>query len=145
MSKIYSVTALLDASFTFENIQCLLKKGLENEFVYFDQIECERYFDSQVLNLHDATNKIFISTDQNREYGRTILTKYQDTSFSFRFINDENNRMQVDFSDISYRWIKEFWNSGRDISAIDFARYIRLLLKICEDFNIKELATEILD
>jgi len=68
---------------------------------------------------------------------RYIHAKFQDTDF-FIWIFKKNNLLSFSIGDFGIAWKKEFIH---DHYGVNFARYIRLLLRVCIDFTILELKT----
>lgn len=135
MSTLYSVDITLNAKYTKKNIQHLLEKLLENECIIFSEGP-ERDI-SRFFTIEQATNAI-LKTPENES--PVLNIKYQDTFFDF-FVWKKEEKIEVSLSDPCSKWYKEF-KAGNIGHWLDFARYARLLLKICKDFSILELKTE---
>ena len=141
MSINYSVDLRLKAVFNEEKVGLILQKGKDIGFIYYDHICGERYSTSPVLNVNDATRKMLdYSEEIVSDGGPNIWTKFEDTYFTLWIREYEKGFIDVFIAGTSYPWKKDFWNGAVD-HGFDFARYIRLLLKLCEDFTIVEVRT----
>lgn len=143
MSATYSVYCTLQATNTKKNIRAIIKRGAEIGCIYYNDIWKKHDSDSVTLSIENAVK---VMMDRSPEvlvdFGPSIYTKFEDTYFVFRINpNFDNNLLNVSMGAISHPWRKEFWNSPEDVLMIDFARYIRLMLKLCDDFTILKLKT----
>ena len=59
--------------------------------------------------------------------------------FLYEFFLKKNNLIKFSIGGFGKIWKKEFVN---DDYGIDFARYTRLLLRVCKDFTILALETD---
>ncbi len=130
MSIFYSIRILLDLKYKKNNIDYLFQKWLENNirlYVPFSKLN--------ELESSGAANRILTVVDNEDRY---VRAKFQDTDFSIAVYKEKNNLLKFSISDFDIKWRKEFIN---DDYGTDFARYIRLLLRVCKDFTILELKT----
>jgi len=133
MGIIYSVRAVLDLKYEKDNIDYLFQKCLENNIhLYADSFDKLNELDSS-----SAANRI-LSIDLECE-DRCANAKFQDTDFFIRIFKKKNNLIKFSIGGFGRIWRREFIN---DHYGIDFARYIRLLLRICRDFTILALETD---
>ena len=132
MGIIYSIEALLDLKYETNNIDYLFQKCLENSiYLYADS------FDK--LNKLDSSSAVArtLSVELEPE-DRCVNSKFQDTDFSIWIYKEKNDLLSISIGDFGIKWKKKFIN---DDYGIDFARYIRLLLRVCKCFTILELKT----
>jgi len=132
MSTFYSIRILLDLKYEKNNINYLFKKCLENN----TRLHIDPFANLSELDSNDATTQILTVALEDEE--RCVRAKFQDTDFSIWIFKKKNNLISFFIGDFSLKWKKEFINGNY---GIDFARYIRLLLRICRDFTILELKT----
>ena len=132
MSVFYSIRILLDLKYKENHIEYLFQKCIENNMrLYKDAFEniCE-------LDSSDSTARILAIELEPEE--RRVYVKFQDTDFSIAVYKEKTNLLKFSISGFGIMWRKEFINDHYDI---DFARYIRLLLRVCRSFTILELKT----
>jgi len=67
-----------------------------------------------------------------------IRAKFQNTDFFIWIFKEKNNLLKFSIGGFGIIWKEEFINNHY---GIDFARYVRLLLKVCRNFTILELET----
>jgi len=133
MSVFYSVEIVLNLRYEKNNIDCFFQKCLENNMLLYTNP-----FDNLLneLDSSDAAAKILAIEIEDEE--RRVYTKFQDTDFFIAVYKEKNNILSFSISGFGPTWEKDFFH---DHYSIDFARYIRLLLRICRDFTILELKT----
>ena len=141
MSVIYALDVKLIDKYDNEKMSQIIKRGMEIGFIFYDHICGERYTDSPVLNVEGAMKKMLNYSEEITWDGEpNIYTKFQDTYFYFWVGKSEEGFLVVHLGGINFPWKKDFWNGAVD-HGFDFARYLRLLLKLCEDFTIVEVRT----
>lgn len=140
MSVSYYIDIKLNAEFNKKNIMHFLKKAEDLGFVYFDQIPGERYLDARTLDSSEAYEKLL--NPGYDDIGPYLLVKFEDTYFDLSFYS-ESAKLDIHLGNFSCEWEKTFHLVEQNEILIDFARYIRTLLKICSDFVILDLSTEI--
>ncbi|MGB8367610.1 MAG: hypothetical protein WCD44_04590 [Candidatus Babeliales bacterium] len=129
----YSIDALLDLKYEKNNIDYLFQKCIKNNiFLYSDT-----FYDMHKLDSIGATNRI-LSVELEPE-DRSILAKFQDTDFFIWIFKKKNNLIKFSIGGFGITWRKEFID---DRYGIDFARYIRLFLRVCSEFTILSLETD---
>ncbi len=133
MGIIYSIEALLDLKYEKNNIDYLFQKCLENNIGLYS----DAFYNIYKLDSRRATDRI-LSLDLEPE-DRSARAKFQDTDFFIRIYKEKNNLLSFSIGCFGKIWRKEFIN---DHYAIDFARYIRLLLRVCKNFTILALETD---
>jgi hypothetical protein len=143
MSVYYDISVHLGVSYSQENIYALLKTGEELGFIYYDYVCGERYADSPILNITDAVKKVMSFSPETFDNENSIIyTKLEDTYF-YLAIHSKNNLILLSIGGFSQPWKKKFdYSHGGNTHMIDFARYIRVMLKMCKEFVILDLATE---
>jgi hypothetical protein len=133
MSIIYAIRILLDFSYEKNNIDYLFQKCIENNICLYS----DTFYDIHRLDSISATSRI-LSVELEPE-DRSILAKFQDTDFFIRIYKKENNLIKFSIGGFGIAWKKEFMDGHY---GIDFARYIRLLLRVCNEFTILSLETD---
>ena len=132
MSISYSIEISLNFRYEKNNIDYLFQKFLENNIrLYFDD-----FYDANKLDSSGAAARI-LSVKLEPE-DRCVDAKFQDTDFSIWVYKEKNDLLSISIGSFGKIWRKEFIN---DDYGTDFARYIRLLLRVCKDFTILELKT----
>ena len=133
MSVFHSVEVVLDLKYEKKNIDYLFQKCLKSNMILYTDP-----FDNLLneLDSSGAAAKILAVEIENEE--RRIYTKFQDTDFSVAIYKEKNNLLSFSISGFGPTWEKNFFHDHYDI---DFARYIRLLLRVYRDFTILALQT----
>ncbi len=132
MGILYSVDVILDIKHKKNNIDYLFQKCLENNIhLYYGA-----FYDVNRLNSSGATARILLVELEPED--RYVDAKFQDTDFFILIHKEKNNLLNFSISGFGIIWRKKFIN---DDYGIDFARYIRLLLRVCRNFTILELET----
>ena len=130
MGILYSADAMLDLKHEKINLEYLFQKCIENNIYLYIPFGGLNELDS-----NNATARILsVEIEDDEHY---IHAKFQDTDFSI-WIFKKNNLIIFSIGNFGITWKKEFIN---DDYGIDFARYIRLLLRVCKDFTILALET----
>ncbi len=133
MGILYTVEILLDLKYEKHNIDYFFQKCIENNInLYSDTFDNVYALDSNSA----ATQILAVEIDNEKP---KVHAKFQDTDFFMWIYKKKNNLISFFIGDFGITWKKEFIN---DDYGIDFARYIRLLLRICKDFTILELKTD---
>jgi len=132
MSVFHSVEVILDLKYEKNNIDYFFQKCLENNMLLYT----EPFDNLNKLDSDSATTKILAVEIEDEE--RRVYTKFQDTDFSVAIYKEKNNLLSFSISGFGPTWEKDLFHDHYDI---DFARYIRLLLKICKNFTILALQT----
>ena len=131
MGTFYDVEVLLNLKYEKTNIEYLFQKCIENNICLYIP-----FGGLNKLNSSSATTRILTVEIEGDE--RYIRAKFQDTDFSIFVYKEKNNLLSFSVSGFGIIWKKEFIN---DDYGIDFARYIRLLLRVCRGFTILALET----
>jgi len=132
MSIFYFVSITLDLKYKKNSIDCFFQQCLENNIrLYTDPFDNLNKLDSI-----SATMRILSMKLKSEEH--SVRAKFQDTDFFIRIYQEKNSLLSFSIGDFGIKWRKEFINDHYDI---DFARYIRLLLRVCRNFTILELKT----
>ncbi len=133
MGILYSVDVILDLKYEKNNIDCLFQKFIKNDIrLYKDSFDKLNELDSS-----NAAARILAVTLEPED--RCVDAKFQDTDFSIFVYKEKKDLLSFSISGFGIVWRKEFIN---DNYGIDFARYIRLLLRVCKDFTILALETD---
>lgn len=143
MGVTHTINIVTATKFNTDNLHRILQAGSELGFIYYDQTNDDHYFNPPIINSEQATNLIMNMSKELIEDGRGyIYTRIDDTFVSLSLRNEDGD-ISLDFLEASYPWRKEFWaGSEGKLYGFDAARYIRVMLKLCEDFKIKKLAFE---
>ncbi len=129
----YSVESFLNLKYEKINIDYFFQKCLENNIhLYADSFDKLNELDSR-----NAAARI-LSVELDPE-DRCVDAKFQDTDFSIWVYKEKNDLLSISIGSFGIKWRKEFINDHYDI---DFARYIRLLIRVCKDFTILALETD---
>jgi len=129
----YAIDIFLDLKYEKKNIDYFFQKCIENNILLYP----DAFDNAYELEGSGATARI-LSIELDPEE-RCIRAKFQDTDFSIFVYKEKNNLLSFSISGFGIIWRKKFINDHYDI---DFARYIRLLLRICKDFTILALETD---
>lgn len=132
MTPWYIIDAEIKLKFTKENIEKILSKGTEIGFSYFE----ETYNDS--LDAKRAAEKLFESFLRNDKYDYLIYTKYEDAYFNLSMKTKNDSNIQITIHSFCPKWGKQF----NRLYTIDYARYIRLLQKLLNDYVILALRAD---
>ena len=132
MGIFYDIEVLLDLKYKQNNIDYLFQKCIENNICLYIPFGGLNKLDS----CSAATRILTVEIEGDERY---IRAKFQDTDFSIFVYKEKNNLLSFSISGFGIVWRKEFIN---DNYGIDFARYIRLLLRVCKDFTILALETD---
>jgi hypothetical protein len=139
MSIQHSIDIELNAPYSKQTIEKLLQNGTECGFQYMSK-ENNR----ALLNPEELADW-FLSFEDNpdlKEDGQGyVRTKIEDT-YCALFIDKKDSHVYLYIAGLEIPWEKYFIYSGEDHYYIDFARYIRLLMKMCKGFSIIMLKTE---
>ena len=132
MSVSYTITIMLNLKYEESNIDYFFQKCLENSI----RLHPDSFDNSNELDSSNAATRILTVELEDEE--RCVRAKFQDIDFSIWVFKEKNNLINFFIGDFGIKWRKEFVN---DDYGIDFARYIRLLLRVCKDFTILALKT----
>jgi len=135
MNSNYVITfALLDL-YSKTNTANLVKQGQKLGFIYFKD-----YTHLKNLNVYDVID--FYTLSKNDDCS-PILIKFEDTFCSFVPRKNKQNELEVTFYNFLIQWKNDNFEIGDIGPYFDLSRYIRLFLKLLEDFKIKKLIAEI--
>ena len=132
MSISYSISIILNLKYEKNNIEYLFQQCLENNMCFY----ADPFDKLSKLDSSGATTRMLTVELEDEE--RNVYAKFQDTDFSIWVYKRKNNLINFFIGNFGIRWKKEFIHGGY---GIDFARYIRLLLRVCRNFTILELKT----
>ena len=131
MSISYSIDIVLDLKYEKRNIDYLFQKFIKNN-IYL----CADFFDEPgKIDSSSAADRILNMTLEGED--RCVDAKFQDTEFSI-WIYNKNDLINLSVGAFGIKWRKDFMNGYH---GFDFARYTRLLLRVCKDFTILSLET----
>ena len=133
MGTFYSIDALLDIKYETSNMDYLFQKCIENNIYLYS----DAFYDIYELNSNNAAARI-LSVELEPE-DHNIRARFQDTDFFIWIFKERDNLLSFSIGGFGVIWRKGFIN---DTYGIDFARYIRLLLRVCKNFTILELETD---
>jgi len=133
MSVFHSVEIVLDLEYEKNNIDYLFQKCIENNMILYTDP-----FDNSLNELDSSGAAAKILSVEIEDEECRVYTKFQDTDFSVAVYKEKNNLLSFSISGFGPMWEKDFLHDHYDI---DFARYSRLLLRICRGFTILALQT----
>jgi len=139
MSISYSVKIKIDTRYTSEIVSNILQKCLDNGFEYFawkNDVEADRPFSS-----YEATDFLLGPYDED-DGAPVLMANINGSWFFLRIYEIEKQKVIFSFFGFSPEWKQEFINGGQERIGIDFARYIRLMCKICDDYPIIGVETD---
>lgn len=134
MSVLYTIDILLNLKYEKNNINHIFQQCIESKI----RLYSDTFYDMHELNYNGATDRIF--NEKLEEEERRVRAKFQDTDFSI-WVFKEEDLINFAISGFGIIWRKYFLDGSH---RIDFARYIRLLLKVCNEFTILSLETSAL-
>ncbi|MGB8367450.1 MAG: hypothetical protein WCD44_03770 [Candidatus Babeliales bacterium] len=130
----YSIDIVLDLKYEKHNIAYLFQKFIKNN-IYL----CADFFDEpEKIDSSGAADRILNMTLEGEN--RCVDAKFQDTEFSI-WIYNKNNLINLSVGAFGIKWRKDFIDGHH---GFDFARYIRLFLRMCDEFTILGLETSAL-
>ena len=133
MSVFHSVEVVLDLKYEKKNIDYLFQKCLESNMILYTDP-----FDNLLNELDSSVAAAKILAVEIEDEERRIYTKFQDTDFSIAVYKEKNHLLSFSISGFGPTWEKDFFH---DHYNIDFARYIRLLLRVSKNFTVLALKT----
>jgi len=140
MSVSHAVRVRVDVPYVSKNIDKILQKCSANGLIYFRGI-WGGYDDSKILNSQEGA-EVLLTPDKNDEGGPFLRASIVDTSFDVRIYKFRETSTTLSFANFYPKWEKDFSSGVASISVIDFARYIRLMCKICDDYPIIGVETD---
>lgn len=135
MSKNYEFLAMLDLTYSKENILSLLKIGAESgcNYKYYYPGSSEI---SGIINSESACEFIWSQFLENSEFGPIILIKYHNKFFCMWLFNKNNKiSLHIDYA----RWKKRY--DLCDWYGIHFYRYQKFILNFIGNTTITHLET----
>lgn len=127
MSKIYFLDVIIDVQFQVL-VSTVLERGSKEGFIYF--------LNETSANIEQVTYKLINPTAEDiDDGGPKVRVVYLDTMFVL-WIKSMGNATRVNIDCSIGSWKKEFQSKFDSEMYLDFARYIRLILKLCEPFPI---------
>lgn len=118
-------------------IQTIVAKGNENGFRYFDKQDGKWYGVFKELSIDETIKKITSFSALNAT-GRQIYVKCEDDYFFINFLNTADDFFSIKLFGSFFPWQKNFMHSQSGYQ-IDYARYIEILLKLCDGFQLKDI------
>jgi len=134
----HNVNSVIEAEYNERTIRAVLKKGEELGFIYYDndaQLTDKGY---PRIGLEQAVNKVLVESRQKTDGGPNAYTNIGETICFLWFFRTENNNVKVSMGGFGVPKRKDF----EYFYTIDYAFYMRLLLKICSDFTVLHVETE---
>ena len=115
-----------------EVINNILSLGEQLDFIYFNYEvnECPIY--CAIINTHQALALVMLGRIDDPN-SHCVFVRFQDTFFELSFSNNDGN-LSIVMHNFFYIWEKRF-PASRKFKA-DYTRYLRLILKITEQFQI---------
>jgi molybdopterin/thiamine biosynthesis adenylyltransferase len=140
MSRIYSVDIKLESAYNESNISKIVKNSFELNFIYYEPLNDQTSYllvpipKAKVLEqiLRKVSNKIV-----------SQVARFESTQFDLDFFASSDSLLNCSMSMEASRLLKESFVFVED-TAIDWSRYIRLLMTITNGFVVKEVETNVL-
>ncbi len=130
MSVDYSCGVTLEAEFSKKNIEKILKRGFELNFIFYKEA-------LSFLNTMDVSEALKTILSCPKGEPNSIYTKIDDAVVSILFGEKEKN-LSISFLFLRDYWIKIRRNTNY-IFFVDVARYLKVLFNLCEGFKIKKI------
>lgn len=147
MSLLHVVSATINLSYNQESIKKISDSGLKIGLIYYNDIWDKNYEAARLIGPDEIAERIINFDDNSNAEYYGIFTRFKDTAFKF-WVNKTNAGLcEITFSDF-INWEVEFANSGLipllrlPIYGLDFARYINVMLKLCNDFSVVGITKE---
>lgn len=130
----YGIAIKLDTNYKKESILKILERGKLKGFIYYDQINYEKYIDTPIINSIETANKIMAAYEKNIDGGPAVFSLLEgDTNATLWFYNREGV-LEFFAGSLGCPKKKGFY--------IDFAYYTKMFLDLVEDFPVLEIKTE---
>lgn len=138
MSRDYTIEIILDEPTTEETIRKILLRGEKYHIEYIDQSTSESLTTTKKrLSLEKAVQEISLGLKDPEDIENLpVIAMKIDDSYCLLVFGKPDVYTTISLGIYGNIWMK---NSGQ--KNIDFDRYIRLLLDLCQDFPIVELKT----
>jgi hypothetical protein len=139
MSYWYALDVEFNKDYNKETIRTFLIQGISCGCIYLEK-------DNSYAQLQPKhVTQWILDLEHNpslQEDGQGyVKVKFEDTYFSLYIDKNNSNNFCCFLATAEYRWEKNFSNSGSGYYYFDFARCIRLFLKMSHNFPIKQLKT----
>ena len=141
MSAHYTCDIYLEASFNQETLLRLLKRGKKLDFIYF---YIESYSDdldiATDMSPEEALNYFNMGQAAKKndfDFPQSLVIQCKNTIFTLSFYEKEGTNLH--FFVLENPW-KKICGS---LELIDFGRYVKLWIDMCDDFCIHKIATSI--
>ena len=131
MSVSYAIYAELECRFNTHAIESILLNGLKHQLKYVQEDVMEEI----ILSVHDIL-KAAENTPLNESYAIGVVPD-ENTFFRLRFYHHSTG-MYIFISPSANAWKQDFF--GR--YAVDYPRYMKLLLDLCSSFIIRNCYVE---
>ena len=138
MARIYSINMILDAEYSQTNIATILQRASNLGCLYFQFLAESLFEGKRALDAQEVALRIY-KAYQIRE-SQYVNIKIQDAYATIAFYKTETGYLHFYFEEDAVRWVKKFIGVADEYS-FDYVRYLRLLLKMIEDFALIELRT----
>lgn len=142
MSLHYTCRIYLEASCDEAVFFKLLQKGKTLGFIYFYRESYSDDFDvAKNMSAKEALNFVEMGRTSRKDdfdFPKSLAIQYQETVFTLYF-PEEDKGMYVSFFILENPWKKQCGS----LELIDFGRYVKLWIDMCEDFCIYKIETSI--
>lgn len=142
MSLYYTCRVHVEAIYNQGTLLTLIKKGKQLDFIYLNVENYSDAFDvNSSMSPEQALQYLFIGetirkNDSNFPKGLTV--QYLETIFTIRFY-EKDFGTNVYFFVLENPWKKKVNNE----ECLDFGRYIKLWIDMCDDFCIYSVETSV--
>ena len=138
MSRDYSIKIILDVAATSEAIKTIVSRGQEVGIEYIDQKSDECLTNTKKrLTLDESVRRVCLGLQSREDIENlsVLAIKIRET-YCWLVFGKTEMHTTILLGPHAHIWMK---NSAK--KKIDFDKYIRLLLDLCQDFCIVELKT----
>lgn len=133
MSVEYGISAILEAVYNKENIEGVLKNGLNMGVCYY-----EEDLDTPI-SIDKIITKIIFANPNNEFH--CVDIQYKDAYVDLCFFNKEGE-LSVMLSGLSSSWSRKYSKCYRKCEDVDIDRYMQLFFKLIDGFKLQELRVE---
>jgi hypothetical protein len=145
MSFCYAVEAILSMPCNRGNVLKIFEKGKQLDVIFFNNLEDNDFYNSYQgythLSPEKATEAFFVD-DYDPFVGRLITARMEGVCFSIKITAETEHTLLFSLLGIGLSGEKRFSASEHGHQyAVDFDRYIRFLLRWCNDFPMLSFST----
>jgi hypothetical protein len=125
---------------SIEVIEKIITKGNEIGFRYFDKQNGEWYEVSKELSINETLIKL-TSCSVSQISNKQIYLKSEDDYFFITFLMIADDFFSIKLFGSFFPWQKNFMHSQSGYQ-IDYARYIEIIMKLCDGFQLKDVCIQ---